>query len=329
MRRARDRADRRADRRPPAGRALDRRRGARRRRPGRRRAAVGTRPGSSLLLSTDHDPLTLARLAGNVSRDTVTDLAVSSPAPAGPGRLVDRRARPADPDGHHAAGARRRRDRPRDRCHRRAGRAPPHARPPGGDRRLGPHAARRDRDRAGGADADRRLPGVRARRRHRGDVLSPVLRRRGHRRAVGTRGPPAWPSRSWPPPPSPPSRCRWWRGPADPTSCGPSSRARHHVSPRRVRRGRLRLALLVLAVGARDRRVRRARRQERDARRRAADPARRPGRSSLAPAPTRPRRSHRCPTCRPARSPCTTRRRATSSPAGASTRRCRSRASRS
>ncbi|MDX6378541.1 MAG: hypothetical protein QOE98_2844, partial [Gaiellaceae bacterium] len=35
--------------------------------------------GTWLLVTTDHDPLTLARLAGNVSRDTVTDLAVSSP----------------------------------------------------------------------------------------------------------------------------------------------------------------------------------------------------------------------------------------------------------
>ena len=46
----------------------------------------GPDAGSSLLLATDHDPLTLARLAGNVARDTVTDIAVSSPdrpVPAG------------------------------------------------------------------------------------------------------------------------------------------------------------------------------------------------------------------------------------------------------
>lgn len=51
----------------------------------------GVDGGSLLLLRTDHDPLTLARLAGSVSRDTVTDLAVSSarrPVAAGPSTVT-------------------------------------------------------------------------------------------------------------------------------------------------------------------------------------------------------------------------------------------------
>ena len=41
-------------------------------------ARTGVDAGSWLLLATDHDPLTLARLTGNVARDTVNDLFMSS-----------------------------------------------------------------------------------------------------------------------------------------------------------------------------------------------------------------------------------------------------------
>ena len=47
--------------------------------------------GTFLLLSTDHDPLTLDRLAGNVAHETVTDLTVSStarPARSGPSTVA-------------------------------------------------------------------------------------------------------------------------------------------------------------------------------------------------------------------------------------------------